>query len=605
MLRKCNLKKGKSNDYYSRKELEKLAEDRLKMKKSDIRKLTKRELCRLLNIDWVEPVKVKVNLEKVCTDKNCKKLYPNRLSKDKLIELVREKNPEYSKSQISNMKIPDICKLLKIRYVKCPSTITKKPIAPKSKSDAFVSTTTDPGSCINRSKIVLQPHQRRVVDFLENHRGIIIYHKVGSGKTLTAITISQCFLDRYTDYKVIVITPASLISNFKKQMMDYGNIRHGDKYHFYSFQEFLEKQKKKQISCEKSLLIIDEAHNLKTPYKKSKKKVIGITSKFVIECAKKSTKVIALTATPITNSVKDAINLYNLIKEPMEPLMVNTKDVSGNEISYSSDKLLEKLRYRISFFNDVDYNYYPRRIEKNEFIVMTPSYQKKYIELFKDELLSDIAIKHFGKIDIKAFYNGFRRAVNILEDEDSPKIKWTLNKIKSLKPNEKTIIFSNFLDAGNKAIIKHLPENLKNKYAYINGSISKNKRAEIVNKYNNNELLLLFISKAGGEGLDLKGTRNIILLEPSWNISAEEQIIGRGVRYKSHILLPEDERNVTVYHLYLIMSDDQKFLKTNSKNETIVMNHSTSSIDLLLHFLKKHKENDLNDFRKELIKYSI
>ena len=48
------------------------------------------------------------------------------------------------------------------------------------------------------------------------------------------------------------------------------------------------------------------------------------------------------------------------------------------------------------------------------------------------------------------------------------------------------------------------------------------------------------------EGLDLKGTRQIQLLDPHFNEEKMRQIIGRGVRYKSHAHLPENERNVEV-----------------------------------------------------------
>jgi len=35
-------------------------------------------------------------------------------------------------------------------------------------------------------------------------------------------------------------------------------------------------------------------------------------------------------------------------------------------------------------------------------------------------------------------------------------------------------------------------------------------------------------------------------MEPHWNESKINQIIGRSIRYKSHINLPKNERNVTI-----------------------------------------------------------
>jgi hypothetical protein len=54
------------------------------------------------------------------------------------------------------------------------------------------------------------------------------------------------------------------------------------------------------------------------------------------------------------------------------------------------------------------------------------------------------------------------------------------------------------------------------------------------------------ISSAGAEGLDLKGTKLVQLLEPHYNEEKEKQIIGRAIRYGSHAALPEAERQVLV-----------------------------------------------------------
>ena len=49
------------------------------------------------------------------------------------------------------------------------------------------------------------------------------------------------------------------------------------------------------------------------------------------------------------------------------------------------------------------------------------------------------------------------------------------------------------------------------------------------------------------QGLDFKGVREIHILEPWWNMSKIQQVIGRGVRRCSHVHLPADQRNTTVY----------------------------------------------------------
>ena len=54
-------------------------------------------------------------------------------------------------------------------------------------------------------------------------------------------------------------------------------------------------------------------------------------------------------------------------------------------------------------------------------------------------------------------------------------------------------------------------------------------------------------SSITGEGMDFKNIRQIHVMDPWWHLSKLEQIIGRGIRYCSHIKLPEEKRNVTVF----------------------------------------------------------
>ncbi len=54
-------------------------------------------------------------------------------------------------------------------------------------------------------------------------------------------------------------------------------------------------------------------------------------------------------------------------------------------------------------------------------------------------------------------------------------------------------------------------------------------------------------SEVASEGLDLKYIREIHLLDSWWHLNKTEQIIGRGIRFCSHSLLPTEKRNATVY----------------------------------------------------------
>ena len=94
----------------------------------------------------------------------------------------------------------------------------------------------------------------------------------------------------------------------------------------------------------------------------------------------------------------------------------------------------------------------------------------------------------------------------------------------------KIVIYSQFKEHG----IYLIMQQTKIPFGVISGNTKVAYRQKIVNDYNAGKLSVLFITKAGGEGLDLKGTYAIILMEPTWNQNNSEQIIARAIRYKSH-----------------------------------------------------------------------
>jgi len=61
------------------------------------------------------------------------------------------------------------------------------------------------------------------------------------------------------------------------------------------------------------------------------------------------------------------------------------------------------------------------------------------------------------------------------------------------------------------------------------------------------KIKVILISRAGSEGVDFKFIRQVHILEPWYNMSRIEQIIGRGVRNFSHKDLPFEKRNVQIF----------------------------------------------------------
>jgi SNF2 family DNA or RNA helicase len=459
--------------------------------------------------------------------------------------------------------------------------------------------------CAQRS--FKKPHdfQINIAKFLIDHRGLIVFHTVGSGKTLTAIVASQCYLDKFPNHNVIVITPAGLLNNFKKEMeTSYGNIIKGSNYHFFSFEKFTNLSKKgNAISCKNSLLIIDEVHNLKTAYHKSATtgKEKGIRTKEIIACAEKAHRVLVLTGTPIYNSKNDVITLYNMIRNPT------------HEFQHPKTFDYRLLHCKVSFHEPGSDPNFPGRQNHDVYIDMSRTFLKKYNDTLESIVSAD-QVDELTKIKygddpmrLKAFHNAVRRAVNNLEDENSTKIQWLVNEIIA-HPNDKSIVFSHFIDAGNKILFRLLTKK-GIRVSYIHGQIPMTERNKIVADYNQDKIQVLLISKAGGEGLDLKETRRVFLLEPTWNQASQEQVIGRAIRYKSHAN-PKDV--VNVFYLYHIKPQDRlelnkiaAFLKQDNEDKKIPLNPYENSIDLYLKVFIQHKQIILNDYIALLKKCSI
>ena len=75
---------------------------------------------------------------------------------------------------------------------------------------------------------------------------------------------------------------------------------------------------------------------------------------------------------------------------------------------------------------------------------------------------------------------------------------------------------------------------------------------------NGDNVKIILITKAGSEGLDFKFIRQVHIIEPWYNLSRIEQIIGRAVRNCSHKDLPLEKRNVEIFLYGCLLIDEQQ-----------------------------------------------
>lgn len=147
------------------------------------------------------------------------------------------------------------------------------------------------------------------------------------------------------------------------------------------------------------------------------------------------------------------------------------------------------------------------------------------------------------------------------------------------------------------------PENNKFLYAMYTGEESSEERELIRNIYNSDwndvpqnikqQLLeksennnfgqiikLLMITSAGAEGINLRNTRYVHIMEPYWHPVRVEQVIGRAKRICSHKNLPEELRTVEVFIYICYVTEKQ--LNSKYGSEIFRLDNSLSSDEKLL-----------------------
>jgi hypothetical protein len=462
----------------------------------------------------------------------------------------------------------------------------------------------------------LQKHQKEFIKqfIFSNIVGAIVFHGVGSGKTLTAVVSSYLYLKMYPTNKVYIISPSALLYNFSDEMIKYGLNPRDNRYHFFTYDKFINMDK--QISdC---LVIIDEAHNFRSeiiqktdPITEEQFVISNKRGYAILENATKNAhKVILLTGTLFVNKIYDIENLLAM-SEQRGPI----PNTIFNDMLKSADNYPDYFNYKISYYPPIKNEYFPTAYNHYEAIVMSEDFLKKYEEIEKqDKTLTGFALEHFenykenktnkkkpssektfnifdddkedeGNYALKTFYNGVINASNSIDGLDNPKIKFIIDKIVS-NPDEKFIVYSSLYDAGIQLLKVGLKQNNIN-YTVISGKETarqKNNSKILFNSYNFNgqypfkdakidspefqakTVRVLLITRAGAEGVSTINCNNIILLDAQWNEALAEQIIARAIRYKSHFGLPEGKRYVNVYRLMLIKKSEEELVKNTFQN---------------------------------------
>ncbi len=254
------------------------------------------------------------------------------------------------------------------------------------------------------------------------YKSILIYHKIGAGKTCTAIQIAEKWKH---ERNIIFVLPASLKGNFRNELRSLcgGNsylspneriqlskldplseeyddiIRKSDEkidkyYQIYSYNKFIENCKEGLISLKNSVLIIDEIQNMVSEAGTYYKQLYEL----IHSPGHKDLRIVLLSATPMFDKPMEIALTMNLLRLPeniptgrefMNTFIKETIREDNNAPYYTAknmDRFKELIKGYVSYYagapaftfpkmtvrkiecemSDFQYNIYRRMIKEDE-----------------------------------------------------------------------------------------------------------------------------------------------------------------------------------------------------------------------------------------------
>lgn len=414
------------------------------------------------------------------------------------------------------------------------------------------------------------PHQQRVSKNLQTSPGLVAMHGLGTGKTFTAINAAH---DQNSP--LIAVTPAALRNNMKKEIEASG---FKNPFHVLSYEQAAKKVNDPEFQqlARNSVVAYDEAHRTGQATSARSKLPTNLNAK----------KKLFLTGTPIRNEPQEIAPMVNAIEPgslPNDPAEFKRKFMETREVPVGFFGRLKgvkpgresrpinlhdfekSVQGKIDYHENVDRGDFPSFSESIVEVPMTNKQQSTYNFVMGKYPALAYKIRHGLPLtkretkNFRSFMIGPRQVSNFpsafnssARAEDAAKITKTVDEVQQRvqkDPNYRGVTYSSFLETGVNPVSQALAK-ANVPHAVFTGEQNDEERKKIVEDYNTGKIKQLLISGAGAEGLDLKGTKLMQILEPHWNEELINQVRGRSIRYKSHSHLPEDERHVEVqrYH---------------------------------------------------------
>lgn len=424
------------------------------------------------------------------------------------------------------------------------------------------------------------PHQLEVAkQVVENMNGkAILADEVGLGKTIEAGLILKEYMIRGLVKKVLILVPASLVTQWASELNSKFFIPAVAQKKSYVWEQCdvvissidtAKRSPHREIiySLDYDLVIIDEAHKLKNNKTKNYEFVQNLKKKFCL----------LLTATPIQNRISEIFNLVSLLK----PGHLGSANDFYNKYkkdsrSIDDDEHLKELVNKVMIRNrraDTGIEWTKRMVE-----TIAVDFSKEEKELYDavSSLRSSGTSGMFSVMTLQREACSSREAVfytlkNMLNKYEDPKPGFTdqvqqliqlVEKVQSnakaekaleliKEINDKVIIFTEY-----RATQLYLQWFLKQHgitSVPFRGGFKRGKKDWMRELFKNNAQVLI-ATEAGGEGINLQFCHHIINFDLPWNPMRLEQRIGRIHRLGQ-------EKDVMIYNFAIKGTVEEHVLK--------------------------------------------
>ncbi|WP_270648204.1 DEAD/DEAH box helicase, partial [Paeniclostridium hominis] len=419
--------------------------------------------------------------------------------------------------------------------------------------------------------------------------GGILADEMGLGKTIQTIA----FLLSEKGKKSIVVAPTSLIYNWKNELETFAPdlnvlVLHGNKNErkeliktikdndlVLTTYTILKNDFKELEDIVFDYCIIDEAQNIKNPYSQNSEAVKKVNAKVRF----------ALTGTPIENNLLELWSIFDFImpgylysKNKFQEKFIKTNDNIKELKKQIQPFMLRRLKKEVL-------SQLPEKIETKFFVEMTNE-QKKVYKTYVEDIKDKMRETDFGKdkITILSYLTTLRQlcldpSIKVENYKgNSGKID-VLNELikENIENNHKILIFSQFT-----SVLQNISKELEKEnisYLYLDGRTNPKERVELVDEFNQNKDIKVFLIslKAGGTGLNLTSADIVIHFDPWWNPAIENQATDRAHRYgqKNVVEVIKLIAKGSIEENILKLQEDkkeliQKVISEDFKNESLI-----------------------------------